>query len=301
MHLPREVKEKFSWIPDRYLGWRSPDNIETVTGNRLWEWFSFGRYGVGGYDVRQQKFLGERWPTELGEEWKQLSLRYQAQVHQVALQLLRALAISLGRDEHEFEKPFDIDHEENPSFMAWNWYPPVKDDANNLPPRLHAHADMDIITLLMQRPGDTGLEIAPGKDVDVNPELDKLGNAWNAVPTAKHWTPVDPLEGAFTVNLGDGLAWWTDGLFRSTYHRVRCPSGNDSRGARMSVPYFVNPNLNFKFQGPEKKYPPLTGFDLLAKTGNAYEARKNDPEGKWQKAAYMKAPDANPQPHSVTA
>ena len=23
-------------------------------GNKLWEWFSFGRYGTGGYDVRNQ-------------------------------------------------------------------------------------------------------------------------------------------------------------------------------------------------------------------------------------------------------
>lgn len=54
----------------------------------------------------------------------------------------------------------------------------------------------------------------------------------------------------------------------------------------MSVPYFVNPKLNYTFQGPEKKFPPLSGFDLLAKTGNAYEARKYDPEGKWRKKAY---------------
>ena len=54
----------------------------------------------------------------------------------------------------------------------------------------------------------------------------------------------------------------------------------------MSVPYFVNPKLNYKFQGPEKKFPPLSGFDLLAKTGNAYEARRNDPEGTWRKNAY---------------
>lgn len=39
--------------------------------------------------------------------------------------------------------------------------------------------------------------------------------------------------------------------------------------------------------GPEKKYPPLTGFDLLSKTGNAYEARKNDPKKEWQKQAYL--------------
>lgn len=41
------------------------------------------------------------------------------------------------------------------------------------------------------------------------------------------------------------------------------------------------------FAGPEKKYPPLTGFDLLSKTGNAYEARKNDPKKEWQKQAYL--------------
>ena len=43
--------------------------------------------------------------------------------------------------------------------------------------------------------------------------------------------------------------------------------------------------------GPEKKYAPLTGFDLLAKTGQAYEARKNDPQKKWQKEAYHEAYD----------
>ena len=29
------------------------------------------------------------------------------------------------------------------------------------------------------------------------------------------------------VNIGDGLAWWTDGLLKSTYHRVRAPRGDD--------------------------------------------------------------------------
>ena len=29
--------------------------------------------------------------------------------------------------------------------------------------------------------GDVGLEIAPGKDVDENPDLREIGNIWNAV------------------------------------------------------------------------------------------------------------------------
>lgn len=37
--------------------------------------------------------------------------------------------------------------------MAWNWYPTVAQDTAKLPPRLHGHADMDIITLLYQRTG----------------------------------------------------------------------------------------------------------------------------------------------------
>jgi len=89
LNLPADVKEKFVWIPDRYLGWRSQSDLESVTGslirqliatfvaatdvhaegsairadsrdcgicagNKLWEWVSFGRYGTGGYDVRKQ-------------------------------------------------------------------------------------------------------------------------------------------------------------------------------------------------------------------------------------------------------
>ena len=53
--------------------------------------------------------------------------------------------------------------------MAWNYYPPIPEDAKleDLPARLHAHADMDVITLLHQRPEDRGLEIAPGKEVSL--------------------------------------------------------------------------------------------------------------------------------------
>ena len=83
--------------------------------------------------------------------------------------------------------------------------------------------------LLVFSAGDTGLEIAPGKDVDENPDLKEIGNIWNAVPTAKHWTPLDPIEGCITVNIGDGLQWWTDGLFKSTYHRVRAPKESDNK------------------------------------------------------------------------
>lgn len=35
--------------------------------------------------------------------------------------------------------------------------------------------------------------------------------------------------GLLTVNIGDGLTRWTDGLLKSTYHRVRAPKESDPK------------------------------------------------------------------------
>ena len=57
----------------------------------------FGAYVV-------QKFLGSSWPEELGNEWRALSLDFQERAHDVALKILQALAISLGRPETFFDE-----------------------------------------------------------------------------------------------------------------------------------------------------------------------------------------------------
>ena len=54
----------------------------------------------------------------------------------------------------------DVSHAMLCSFMAWNWYPPVPEGGNKLPPRLHGHADMDVITLLYQRTGATAFSLS---------------------------------------------------------------------------------------------------------------------------------------------
>lgn len=148
-----------------------------------------GHYGLGGFDVKQNAFLGHEWPPE--EEAAELqgfrggALRFQRRTHAVALLLLRALAIALGHPEEFFAEvrprssggaaarcsppppppadarappspqPFQLDAQDNPSFIAWNKYPAVKpeDAAKPQPPRLHAHADMDVLTILYQRVG----------------------------------------------------------------------------------------------------------------------------------------------------
>jgi hypothetical protein len=41
----------------------------------------------------------------------------------VAVKILKGLFIGLGWDPARIDDPFELDHPENPSFMAWNYYP----------------------------------------------------------------------------------------------------------------------------------------------------------------------------------
>lgn len=82
-----------------------------------------------------------------------------------------------------------------------------------------AHSDFGLITLLATD-DIVGLQIC--KNRDAKPQV---------------WEYVQPLKGAFIVNLGDMLERWSNGIFRSTLHRVL---GNGQE--RYSIAYFVEPN-----------------------------------------------------------
>lgn len=44
---------------------RHPDEAQQgqlAAGNRLWEWYSVGRYGTAGFNIKTQQFEGEQWP-----------------------------------------------------------------------------------------------------------------------------------------------------------------------------------------------------------------------------------------------
>lgn len=58
------------------------------------------------------------------------------------------------------------------------------------------------------------------------------------------WINADPLEGAYVVNIGDMLERWTNGLWKSTRHRVVHGGGN----YRVSVPFFFEPDWDARIK-----------------------------------------------------
>jgi isopenicillin N synthase-like dioxygenase len=97
------------------------------------------------------------------------------------------------------------------------------------------------------------------------------------------WVGVEPVPGAFVVNLGDLMARWTNDRWRSTLHRVTDPPGADLNGAdppgagparRQSMPYFQNANWSAQITclptclapGERPRYEPiLAGPHLMDK------------------------------------
>ncbi len=120
--------------------------------------------------------------------------------------------------------------------------------------RAGAHTDYGTLTVLRQEQKPGGLEV----------------RAFDGT-----WVPVDAVDDAFVVNVGDCLARWTNDRWRSTLHRVVNPPP-DAAGStrRQSVVFFHNANWDAEIScipscldAPESpKYQPvLAGRHLMSK------------------------------------
>ncbi len=118
-------------------------------------------------------------------------------------------------------------------------------------PRAGPHTDYGTLTILRQD-AVGGLEVLAAGDT---------------------WVGVEPVPGAFVVNLGDLMARWTNDRWRSTVHRVADPAGG-GQARRQSMPYFQNANWSAPISclptclaaGERPRYEPvLAGPHLMGK------------------------------------
>ena len=191
-------------------------------------------------EIRLQNF----WPKEL-PEFRPVMLNLYKNMERCARNVLEACAEYLGEPKDTFSGIA----EDGDTILRVIHYPPVAGDSNPASIRAGAHEDIHLITLLVEATAG-GLEL-----------LQRDGT----------WLPIHALPGHIIVDTGDMIQNLTNGVLRSTTHRVVNP-GN-SRQRRFSMPFFVHPRgeayLNplpscIARQGGKKLYPDITAGEYLA-------------------------------------
>ncbi|KAI9831324.1 MAG: hypothetical protein M1819_005098 [Sarea resinae] len=227
----REEKDKCAITPDN-RGWSSMHREVLDQGNQrkgdFKEAFNFGEFVNG----KAQQPLPEA--LERHEE----ELNYFSNLcHGLCIKILKLFALGLKIEPEDggqdwFSSRHDPTKGPSGSILRLLHYPAIPEGADYVPNvdiRAGAHSDYGSITLLFQRLGQPGLEILTA------------ANTWSAVPVNPAGTESDSVP-PIVINIGDLLSYWTDGLLRSTVHRVIFPSDGRKGGEyRQSIAYFCHP------------------------------------------------------------
>ncbi|KAJ6078995.1 hypothetical protein N7467_008748 [Penicillium canescens] len=155
--------------------------------------------------------------------------------------ILTLLALGLEINEDFFTIRHDPTTGPTGSILRYLYYPSLKSEAtksykHDKDVRAGAHSDYGSVTLLFQRPGQPGLEIlTPEKTWAPVPIIPDNGSE-----AEKKKYPFPPI----LVNIGDLLSYWTDGLLKSTVHRVVFPLAeqrSEDPQDRYTLVYFCHP------------------------------------------------------------
>lgn len=158
------------------------------------------------------------WPAAL-PDMREIVSEWTQRLSAISLDLLRALAVSLGAPEDSFDDAFGS-----------RAFPMLKivrypGESDHEPKQgVGSHRDGGVLTLLLVEPGKGGLQV------------DYQGK----------WLDAPQIPGAFVVNIGEMLELATNGYLKATLHRVISPvRGTD----RISLPFFYNPALDATIPG----------------------------------------------------
>ena len=165
------------------------------------------------------------------------------QLEACAATLLQACALYLGEPQTFLSDMI----QDGDTILRLIHYPPVPPSAHPSSLRSAPHEDINLITLLCEATDD-GLEL-----------FQRDGT----------WLPIRAMSGQIIVDSGDMLQQLTNGLLKSTTHRVVNPGANRDR--RFSMPFFVHPRKEIDLtplpsclsRTGEQKFPPITAGDYL--------------------------------------
>ncbi|GGV26533.1 isopenicillin N synthase family dioxygenase [Streptomyces spectabilis] len=218
--LPPEAKQPYS-VRVGARGWLGPGAEAnsyaegTPSPPDLKESLSFAAdEPTGDAAVDAEWFAPNTWPAET-PGLRACVETYLRLMRTLSDQLLELLAAALGEPEDFFTR-----HTGHPTWgFNINWYP-GRDRVGTPEPgqfRIGPHTDFGTVTVLDRQAGRGGLQVFTDAD------------GWQDAP----WDPE-----AFTINIGDLMARWTGGRWRSGRHRVLPPPADVPAEELMSLVYF---------------------------------------------------------------
>ena len=242
-------------VSDKHRGWlgRGGAKMGDELKGDLKESFIWGYQDEAGNTPEDHPLRGpNQWPEHV-PAMQETAMSYFRHVHAVAHHLMRGCALGLGLADDFFLRSSSTPL----SRASFVYYPQQPEDMGEDQFGVGPHTDFGVLTVLCQD-SVGGLQVE-----DINGD----------------WIHAPPIDGALIVNVGDLLARWTDGAYKSTPHRVVNSSGRE----RLSLVLAFDPDPDTLIDAREvfgaghvAKEDPITCGDYLVwRFGKAFSYRES--------------------------
>ncbi|KAJ3526073.1 hypothetical protein NM688_g8305 [Phlebia brevispora] len=232
--LPQEEKEKISLQHQDYA--RGYQRLkENVTNGKADNHEAIDFYRPVENPDKTKPLWGEnQWPTAI-PGFREKYERWIEKMKKLGVIVMEAMAVGLGCTPEEWE---DFKSKIDDSFWVMRiiGYPPLPNAFDGF--SCGAHRDYGCLTFLYTDPTKGALEVflrEPGLVIQATPGLPPGETVEEGT-----WIKADPIPGCVVCNIGDMWETWTNGLYRSTLHRVIHRGTN----YRVSIPFFFEPNFD---------------------------------------------------------
>ncbi|KAF9267439.1 Clavaminate synthase-like protein [Marasmius fiardii PR-910] len=258
--LPQEEKDKISLKnEDHARGYaRLKENVTNGKADNH-EGLDFYR-PVENPDKNRPLWGRNQWPDD--PRFREKYENWVVKMQKLGLIVMEAMAIGLGMTPEEW-KALRAQVDESFWVMRAIGYPPLPDDHDGF--SCGAHKDYGCLTFLYADPTPNALQVfVQNSGIAIGKAADVSGLPMEQGTEEGHWITANPIPGCVVCNIGEMWEIWTDGLYKSTLHRVV------HRGANYRVPFFFEPNFGALVK-------PLAAAKRIKEAENIVDKRTYEP------------------------